>query len=243
MRRTDVTRAVACVLLAGCAPAERPVSLSVGQVQVRLVPPRGWEHVDNGGRHEFRRGDMRMSLVDEGAATPEALASTFGEVRALLRSGREREAIQKLSDRGDPVLAARDRRTRESFWRDWNTVAYDPSKRTAFELEPALEALIARASELPPLDGQAFARWVVAKELDTLRYQIEGVAPAGEEGSSWWVARTWTRLAHTYPRRFAARAVQGRLLVLDSGSHMPAEGEAAFEALLESIRPVLFVSR
>jgi hypothetical protein len=235
MPRTERALATACLLLFGCARAERPVTLAVGEVRVSLVPPAGWEHVDQGGRHEFRRGDMRISLVDEGLATPEALASACSGLRQLLETGREREALERLPGRGAPVLAARDRDARAKFWRDWTTVATDPSRRTAHHLAPALEALIVRAADLPPLDGRTFARWVVARELDTLRYQVQSLAPAPAGDSAWWVARTWNRVSHLEPRRFAARAVEGRLLVLDSGAHLPPEGEAAYEALLTSI--------
>ena len=139
MRRADGTiarrargawRVLAVLLLASCAEAPRHVTVNVGAARVRFIVPRGYEHVDNGGRHEFRNGDVRITLEDEGIATPESLASKLRAARVVLEKGRNREAIERLSDRDDPVLAARDREALAAFWREWNSIAYDPTLRS-----------------------------------------------------------------------------------------------------------------
>jgi hypothetical protein len=242
-RNGDATRSAAvalCALLlaAGCAKGPAQITVDVGEARVHLVVPEGWEHVDNGGRHEFRNGDVRMTLEDEGIATPESLVSRIRGTQALLEQGRSREVIERLSSREDPVLAARERRTMAAFWREWNSVAYGPARRDASTLGPALDQLVERAAALPPIDGHTYALWTVTQELDTLRYQVEGIAPATSDSSGWWVARTWTRVAHTSPRRFASRIVDGRLILLDSGPHLPPDAEKVFDELLESIKPV-----
>jgi hypothetical protein len=227
---------LACVLLADCQQAPRPIVVNVGEARVQLLLPRGFEHVDNGGRHEFRSGDVRITLEDEGIATPESLASKFRAARAVLEKGRDREAIERLSDRDDPILAARDREDLAAFWREWNSVAYDPTRRTGVHLAPALDGLIERATSLRPIDGHTFAMFTVLQELDTMRFQISRIAPV-KDSTSWWEARTWTRVAHTSPRRFASRIVDGRLILLDSGNYLTPEAETAFDELLSSIEP------
>jgi hypothetical protein len=238
MRRPSLATALAlAALLAGCSPGPKPVVVDVGEVRVKLVPPRGWEHVDNGGRHEFRSGDVRMTLEDEGVATPESLAGRFRSARTELEAGRDREAIERLSERDDPVLTARDRDVLATFWREWNSVAYDPTRRSPAQLTPVLDQLIERAGELSPIDGRTYAMWTVVQELDTTRFQIAGIAPVTGDSSAWWLARTWTRVAHTFPRRFASRVVDGRLLLLDSGSYLPPEAEKVFDDLVSTIEP------
>ena len=228
--------ALAVLAFSSCVRAPQTITANVGEARVRLVVPAGFEHVDNGGRHEFRSGDVIITLEDEGIATPESLVSKFRAARAVLSRGRDREAIERLADRDDPVLAARDRDDLAAFWREWNSVAYDPTRRSPMQLTPALDELIERASGLRPLDGHTFAMYTVLQELDTMRFQIERIAPV-TDSTAWWEARTWTRVAHTSPRRFANRIVDGRLILLDSGSYLPPEAERAFEQLLSSIEP------
>ena len=243
MRRAECGLVLSAVLwlavaaLASCGQEPRAITVNVGEARVRLVVPRSFEHVDNGGRHEFRSGDAVITLEDEGIATPESLTSKFRAARQVLERGRDREAIERLADRDDPILAARARDELGAFWRDWNSVAYDPARRSPVHLMPALDQLIERASGLPALDGRAYALFTVLQELDTTRYQIASISPV-TDSTAWWEARTWTRVAHTSPRRFVSRVVDGRLLLLDSGSHLPPELEKAFDELLASIEPV-----
>lgn len=235
--RTALAAALALAALVGCGRSTPLAVVNVGEARIRFVLPPGYEHVDNGGRHEFRNGDVRITLEDEGIATPESLASKLRSARDVLEKGRNREVIERLADRDDPVLAARDRESLAAFWREWNSAAYDPDKRSAMDLEPALDELIRRASALTPIDGHTFAMYTVLQELDTTRFQIASIAPV-TDSTSWWQARTWSRIAHTSPRLFASRVVDGRLILLDSGTYLPPEAEKAYEALLASIQPV-----
>jgi hypothetical protein len=230
--------ALAALLLAGCARGPAPITVNVGEARVHLQVPVGWEHVDNGGRHEFRNGDVRMTLEDEGIATPESLVTHIRGAHALLAEGRTREVIDRLSSREDPVLAARARHDMAGFWREWNAVAYDPTRRGGAPLAPALDQLAERAAALPPIDGHTYALFTVTQELDTSRQQVERIAPVTSDSSGWWVARTYRRVDHTNPRWFASRIVDGRLIQLDSGPYLPPDAQKAFEALMRSITPV-----
>ena len=234
MRRAEYVVA-AVLLVGGCARGERPVALAVGAVQLEAVLPRGWEHIDNGGHHEFRRGDMRMTLTEDGIATPESLASALRATRALLVDGRVEEAIARLSNRSDPVLAARDYKESAAFWRDWNSAAYGPFRWDASALTRELDGLTMRALALSPLEGTALATWAVAQRLDTLRYQIQSIAPAAGADSTWWLAHTWSRVSHTDRRQLACATVAGRLVVLDSGMLIEPAAERTFAELLASL--------
>jgi hypothetical protein len=228
----------AALVAAGCSKGPAPITVNVGEARVHLLVPMGWEHVDNGGRHEFRNGDVRMTLEDEGIATPESLVSHIRDTHALLAEGRTREVIDRLSSREDPVLAARSRDDMAAFWREWNAVAYDPKRRGGSRLGPALDQLAARAAALAPIDGYTYALFTVTQELDTLRHQVERIAPVTSDSTGWWVARTWMRVDHTNPHWFGSRIVDGRLIQLDSGPHLPPDAQKAFEELLRSITPV-----
>lgn len=225
-------------LVLGCAQGPGPITVNVGEARVHLVVPQGWEHIDNGGRHEFRNGDVRMTLEDEGLATPESLVKHIQDTHALLAESRTREVIERLSSREDPVLAARERHEMAAFWREWNAVAYDPTRRGAARLGPALEQLAERAAALSPIDGYTYALFTVTQELDTVRHQVERIAPATSDSTGWWVARTFMRADHTNPHWFASRIVDGRLIQLDSGPHLPPDAQKVFDDLVESITPL-----
>jgi hypothetical protein len=49
--------------------------LEVGPHRLRLIAPRGWEHLDHGRVHIFRHGETRISLADLAPAAREGLMS------------------------------------------------------------------------------------------------------------------------------------------------------------------------
>ncbi len=51
-------------------PAGSVTEIRVGEHRVTLSVPDGWEHIDYGGKQEFRRGEVRIALVDGGALPP-----------------------------------------------------------------------------------------------------------------------------------------------------------------------------
>jgi hypothetical protein len=235
MRRTDALLLLVLALAATCAPADRRVSIRVGEVQLLAALPPKWDHVDNGGRHEFHRGDMHMALWDAGIATPDSLASALSSAREPFLAGRTKEGLDRVRSRRDAAIAVLDLNEKRDFWRKWNRVAYDHS-RTA-ELPAALDSLIAHAASMPPVDGASYARWVASRQLDTLRYQIRSVARVPEGELDWWQASTWSTVTHQYPRMVAVSIVRGRLIVLESGLLLEPESQYAFDALLASLAP------
>src|SRR5207247_915080 len=88
--------ALASCVLAGSAcsrdaaqDASRP--LQVGRHRLRLVPPRGWEHLDHGRQQLFRSGEAELSLEDYGPATPRGLAAALREAERLWLAGRRND--------------------------------------------------------------------------------------------------------------------------------------------------------
>lgn len=236
MRRTDALLGALLLCVAGCAPAEKREPIVVGEVRLLAASPRGWEHVDNGGRHEFRRVDMKMVLWEAGIATPESLAGALSGARAPLIAGRTDEALDRVRSRRDAALRVLDLDELRDFWRQWNLVAHDPT-RTA-ELPEALDSLIARTARMPAVEPAEYARWAAMRSLDTSRHQIKSVAQVPEGRLAWWQATTWNRVSHTDPRMVAVAIVSGRLIVLESGMLLEPEAQFAFDALLASLEPV-----
>ena len=233
MRRTEALLVCALVFAAGCARSDRRVTIQVGEVSLRAALPEGWDHVDNGGRHEFHRVDMHMALWEAGIATPESLASALAVAREPFLAGRTEEGLARVRARRDAAIAALDLDEKRDFWRKWNLVAYDRT-RTA-ELPEALDSLIAYAANMAPVDEATYARWAVSRKVDTVRYQIRSVARVPEGHLEWWQANTWSRVSHSDPRFLAVSIVQGRLLVLESGLLLEPEAQYAFDALLASL--------
>ncbi|HEY6195876.1 MAG TPA: hypothetical protein VI504_12610 [Candidatus Eisenbacteria bacterium] len=236
MRRASLARvslaALALALAGACARQPPSVSVRVGQVPLTLVVPRGWDHVDNGARHEFRSGELRIVLVDAGVAEPESLASEVRAARVIERTGRTREAIARLGERSDPVLELLTLDQRRAFWRYFDDVSYDPTRSETPELDDAFDTLEARALALPRPTLGGLAGWVYASRLDTLRHEIES-AELGRDG--WWQVRAWSRMAHTDRKRFACRVACGRLLVLETATPEAPGVESAFDVLMRSI--------
>jgi hypothetical protein len=56
------------------APGQRPdagaTEIRVGEHRLTVSVPDGWERVDYGAKQEFRRGELRIALVDGGALPP-----------------------------------------------------------------------------------------------------------------------------------------------------------------------------
>ena len=85
--------------------------------------------------------------------------------------------------------------------------------------------------------GRVLVNIAFAARLDTLRYEIETLEVRGRGGERWYDARTWDRVAHAYPARFACRIVRGHLLVLESTAMSDPRVVTAFGPLLSSIEP------
>ena len=54
----------------GSADSGAAVDVRVGEHRVRLAAPPGWERIDYGKKQEFRRGEVRIALVDGGELPP-----------------------------------------------------------------------------------------------------------------------------------------------------------------------------
>lgn len=233
-----VAAVAAGVAATGCAKREGGALVVVGTVHVRMSPPHGWEHVDNGVRHEFRRGDGRMSLVDAGIATPESLASAILAARPVLTANPPGRLMTGLEWRDDPVLVVRPEDEQRGFWRYWNEVDYDPVRAASSERLSAFDTLVTRARALAPLDKRLVTRWACAQQMDTATtYQIDRVSPATPTGSTWWVAHTWMRGSHQFIRQYACGFVGGHVLVLESGPILDPDHQKAFDQLIASMEP------
>src|SRR5258706_10533480 len=126
MRRDRRALAATVLALAGCARHEPATALRVGAMDLALTIPAGFEHVDHDARHEFRLGELTIVLRDAGIAAPESLAANIRAAHALWRSGRQEEAVQKVSRVNEAVLALCDADERRMVLRHSDDVCHDP---------------------------------------------------------------------------------------------------------------------
>src|SRR5262245_42816015 len=104
---------------AGCAPRPEPTALEVGRHRVRLTLPTGWEHLDHGRIHLFRRGDASLSLEDAGPASHQGLIAELNAARGAWLEGRRRDAFARVEELKAPALSQAESGVRAAFWRPW----------------------------------------------------------------------------------------------------------------------------
>ncbi len=161
MRRADRILPLLLAALATGGACARPAPvverMEIGRHRVRLVTPRGWEHLDHGRAQLFRNGEWELRLEDLGPATTthEDLA---GEL--LMRSG----------DTDRREIARRDSVTVHGVaWvrlETWSRVSHLEVRRTAFTV--ADSSLLALTSERGPDEqtGGAFDSLLASLEIE-----------------------------------------------------------------------------
>lgn len=239
MRGTSRALAVLalCALLApACVRRPAPaVTLAVGAHRVRLVPPRGWEHLDHGRAQLFRNGETELRLEDLGAATPHALAGDIRAARATWLAGRRRDALARMRALDGPALAFLAWQRRADFWRPWSDVAYVPDPADSAALGSAFDAMIDGAEALPAVSPEHLVEWILERDDQAGRREIARLDSLSIHEAPWTSIETWSRLTHTDRRRTAFVLDDGGLLALTIERGLPEATLGAFDSLLTSI--------
>lgn len=136
---------------AGRTPA--PLETDVGRHRVRVVLPRGWEHLDHGRQHLFRFGEWQLSLTDRGAANGDS-SLVFAELApAALRE----HVFGLVADPRRQELASSARRVIHGTpWiqlETWDRVSHMARSRAAYTLHDG--ALLVLAIDHGPCEPLA----------------------------------------------------------------------------------------
>jgi hypothetical protein len=223
--------------ISGCAKKEAPpLSLQIGHHHVVLQVPRGWEHLDHGKQHLFRKGEAEVSLSDLGAASRVGIARELGEARQMWVSGRREDAFAKVRGLRSPELHFATSAVWTSFWRAWNSVSARGAAADSATVGAAFDSLFVAAGALPPVTPSVLARYAFQITSDMSRREIARSSQREIEGFTWIEATSWDQVTHGSPMRIAILDNHGYLLALTTDRGPIEQTGPAFDALLASIR-------
>ena len=238
-RRPDIALAalVALVALAisSCSSPPHSRALVVGHHRLRLVAPKGWEHLDHGRQQIFRWNEHVISLTDLGPASPEGMTREIVAARDLYRQGRTEAAFARVGEMGGPALRMMTNDQRREFWQPWTDIRYREPAADSFEVKTAFEALIERCRVLPGVPVADMAGYVIARTVDMREPEISRRTRQGHRGTEWTEVNLWDRLTHLQQIRLAITVSGGYLLVLRIERGTIELAGPAYEGMLESI--------
>ena len=127
--RSRIAVAAALSVALGCATEVQKQEVQVGVHRVRLAPLEGWEHLDHGQQHLFRREEMQISMTDLGPL-PRDAASGTDSLEAIAG-----HAIQVVVDMSRREVGRTERRTIHGVpWvvvESWDAVTHADPRRMA----------------------------------------------------------------------------------------------------------------
>jgi len=124
MNRTGLVFQFLMILMTGCGEPES-VPLQVGTLDITVIFPSGWEHIDYGQQHQWRHDFQRIAIQDyDGLGSEIELAIARAMVK-LLEDGR-----REIASRDTLQISGRDARMIDT----WDHVSHQYRKRYLFVL-------------------------------------------------------------------------------------------------------------
>ena len=238
MRRCADALALLLASLLGAVSAcssDRAVTVQVGRHELRLVPPRGWEHLDHGRVHLFRNGETELALTDVGPATTTALVEELREAEALWQAGRRLDAFARVRELDGPPLRILPGELRAEFWRPWYEATRAAETADDAAVAAAFRALIEAAGALPEATTDQQVAYLLADYSDTGRREIARRDLRMVHGADWTTFDTWDRVSHMSRRSYAYLESDGRILLLSAERGHESQTAPAFGELLATI--------
>lgn len=234
-RRLALVATIAAGLAAAACSRREPQAVLVGRHQLRLVTPKGWEHLDHGRQQLFRVGESELALEDLGPATPEGLANELREAAQLLHDGRRADAMARVRTLHGLPISLLPWQARADFWAPWTDVTYVPDMADDATLARALERLIRGAEALPPVSMDQLVEHVLSESHQAGRQEIARKEARDIHGADWVALETWDRVSHMNRQRLACLDAEGYLLTVSTRRGQLEVTGAAFDSLLASI--------
>jgi hypothetical protein len=234
-----VALALATAAISGCAKKEQPVpTIEVGHVHVQLQTPAGWEHLDHGRQHLYRKGEAEVSLADLGAASRKGVMRELGDARDLWLSGRRQDAFAKVRGLRSPELHFATSVVWTGFWSAWNRLMARGAAIDSAAIAAGFDSLFVAAGALPPTGPEDQVRYAFQTTSDMRGREIAQTKQREIAGYTWTEAMSWDRTTHGNPKRLALLDDHGYLLALWTGRGLIAQTGPVFESMLTSIRVV-----
>jgi hypothetical protein len=158
LRRAEAIAALSALLALGAACSRREERVArdyqVGVHQVRLVAPPGWEVIEHGRQHLFRKDQSELSLVDVGPTNPDSTAPQ------MTRDQKTAYVLGSFDPSDRKEIAQREDRLRQGrVWTEvhtWSRVSHTDPARVAFT--EAAGHFLVLATDYGPIEvtGPAF---------------------------------------------------------------------------------------
>jgi hypothetical protein len=227
-------------LVAGCSLRTEGITVEVGHHRLRLVPPAGWEHLDQGRQQIFRAPDVSVVLEDLGPADRVGMKLELERAREIWLRGHRKDAFARVRRVQGPPLANATPAEQSAFWKPWlEFITLEDVDSAA--IARTFDAMIAGVQRLPDVTESQMAGYALA--VSDPRRGITS-PPAREiarqggrpvRGMEWFEVETWSSVSHQGRSRLACIANTGYLLVLRTEQGPFERTAPAYEALLNSI--------
>ena len=224
-------------LSAGCTREVRQ-QLDIGVHHVSIVAGPDWRHVDQGRRHQLRRGEILLVLEDLGPVGREGIRREVERARDLCRRGREGEARTLMGQVPVPAEHFPSLDERQAFWRSWHEVSGAPAGLDAAAMADRFDRLLDAITALRDRTAEEEVDGALRAMGEDQRRSVASQVVLRQEGREAVIVETWNRLSHEDRRRFALVRDAGYLLVLRTERGPWLASRAAFDRVQGSLRVV-----
>ena len=225
----------AAVAATACGPRDTERALDLGDQQVRVRIPGGWEAIDQGRQFRVRKGASELVLQDLGPVGPAGIRREVERARELWRSGQGDAALARMGRIPVPRELFATNEARNEFWAAWSGVSRSPATTPIADLEPAFEDILALVNAMPPHDLSALEPTALAELGHDQRRDIKSRTSLRIDGRDALDLATWTRQSHEGPQRLLLVLNDGYLLALSTRQSADPEAARAFDSFRDGL--------
>ena len=237
--RTGACTALAALglVILGChAEATPSRQFHLGLGRIAIVPPEGWEVLDQGRTVRLRKGEAEVTIEDLGPRSPLGIGCEITRARELWREGRAKDALWCMRRIPVPDDLFTSTSQREIFWARWSDVSGASEDADPATVDRAFERLLTEVEALKPKDFPAMVDDALASEDRDGRRAVASRREITVDGHPALILDTWDRLTHTMRQRVAYVYDNGYLLALRTERGPYGATAAALDAVLEPLR-------
>lgn len=229
--------AVAAVALAACGAGDAPRTFAVGEHRVSVRVPGGWEVREQGRAVRLRSAGVELVLQDLGPAGPLGIRREAERAQDLWRAGRVDEARWRLANVPLPPWRFANAVEERALRTMWFNLAGESSRALPYDAAaPRLVEVLAAVARLPERTLPELADAGLATLGHDERRDVKARAPVTVGGNEALDVETWTRLAHTSPRRYVFVRNDDFLLALYTATDADAGAVKTLVAVRDSLQ-------
>lgn len=229
---------LAVVLLAlACSRPSPETELEVGRHRLSLRVPRGWLYVDQGFEKRFRQEATFVDVTDLGPVAGSRYAEELARAHEYWQASGTRVGYEETSKLLAPreLFASPEDFELQAEYRRKLVKGYEEGDGPLADAN--YQALLELLAGLTPLEPDA----VTALALERVKFQksereVVSTEDVVVDGRPARLVRTWARLTHQGPQRYAFIVNAGSLLGVETSGDRHDASSAAFDAIVGSLR-------